>query len=283
MKKSFLTLIFLVLSVLTFSQTNVSSWRKFEADPNQGSNAAFPYAPAGNLFTTYHGDLQYHFNNLDEIDNEVTYWHHNPSNTVRLRPGHNHVELINNVDRELNNQEWDYETSCPSNFTGGGGDIKERLLNAGNNTTTLENNLQALTDGGNTTELSEEVNDATKVEAFALRNELLNTAPYTSDQILTEATLKEEVLTNPLIRDVLVANPRAAKDETILDLIENRQNPIPDYMKQQIINGQTYTGAKEQLEAQIHQNKVEYTNALTHLSAFYFSDTTIVNPIDSIL
>ena len=267
------------IGVSDFNVTNQSGLAA-----NQGSNDAFPWAPAGNLFTTYHDDLQYHFWNLDEINNEVTYWHHNPYQYgARLRPGHDDDNLINNVVREGNYQPWDYETSCPSNFIGGGGDIKERLLNSGDNTTNLENTLNTLTDGGNTDELSEEVNEATEAEAFTLRNELLNTAPYTSDQVLVEATEKEEVLSNPLIRDVLVANPQAAKDETVLDLIENRQNPMPDYMKQQIINGQTYTGAKEQLEAQIHQNKVEYTNALTHLSAFYFSDTTIVNPIDSIL
>jgi len=34
MRKSFLTLIILTLSVLSYSQTNVSSWRKFESNPN---------------------------------------------------------------------------------------------------------------------------------------------------------------------------------------------------------------------------------------------------------
>ena len=34
MQKSILTMVLLILSVLSYSQTNVSSWRKFEADPN---------------------------------------------------------------------------------------------------------------------------------------------------------------------------------------------------------------------------------------------------------
>ncbi|NPD83942.1 T9SS type A sorting domain-containing protein [Lentimicrobium sp. L6] len=53
-------------------------------------------------------------------------------------------------------------------------------------------------------------------------------------------------------------------------------------MKQQIINGQTIIGAKENLEAQLQNSKAEYSNAFNHILARYTHDT-VNNNSDSIL
>lgn len=98
---------------------------------------------------------------------------------------------------------------------------------------------------------------------------------------MESASEKEDVLTNPLLRDVLVANPQSAKSEDVLVLVENRTQPMPEYMKQQILNGQTIVGQKEQLEAALQNAKSEYANAINYTMFNYLMDTTI-NPLDSI-
>ena len=257
------------------------------AQGSMGSNAS---DPAGNLFsqvfinpnngmTTTDG----HFWNISSLTATVTYYHHNISNSLLLKPGYNNQNnLINGVLRQVNDVEWS-DNSCPSHFpSGGGGNPQGRMASAGDDIDNTQNSLDALTDGGDTQALNTEVATANNNEGYALRNELLSSSPYISDTVLQNASNKEEVLSNPLIRDVLVANPQAAKNQAVLNAIDNRSNIMPDYMKQQILNGQTIAGQKEQLQAGLQHSKTEYNNAINYVIAQYYKDTTICS-IDSII
>lgn len=140
-----------------------------------------------------------------------------------------------------------------------------------------------MTDEGNTPALQTEVNTSTPDESYELRNELLDVAPYTSEEVLIDATEKEDVLTDVLIRDVLVANPQAAKSDEVLEAIENRSAAMPQYMKDQIAAGASLVSEKEELEAKSFYFKTAYTNALNDLLFIYMSDTTLSNPLDSVI
>lgn len=265
--------------------------------PSQGSMGSNPGAPAGNLFSEVwvhpvngQTTTDAHFWNLPNLNATVTYFHHNPANPnipIYVEPGYtlngNDYSYLNNGIFKQTNYDADWnEYSCPSHLEGNGDDKKSRMSSTGNLIDSTTTTLTALTDGGNTQELNTEVNNAQSGEGFVLRNELLNTSPYLSDTVLQTASQKEEVLTNPLIRDILVANPQSAKNVEVLQSIEERSNPMPDYMKQQILNGQTLAGQKEQLEASLQDHRGNYANALNHLLAHYANDSTI-NPLDSIL
>ena len=58
-----------------------------------------------------------------------------------------------------------------------------------------------------------------------VRDELLTESPYLSDTVMKTSIGKEDVLDNTMIRDVLVANPHAAKSDEIINMLENRVNP----------------------------------------------------------
>jgi hypothetical protein len=162
--------------------------------------------------------------------------------------------------------------SCPSNLTGGIGGKLAKLASNAMVIDETENLLTQLVDAGDTEEMANEVETADNSEAYQLRNELLNSSPYLSNEVLENAADKEDVLTNSLIRDVLVANPQAAKNVEVLDLVENRMNPMPQYMKDQILNGQTTIGSKEVLEAERQQSKTNYNIALSMLVAEYSNE-----------
>jgi hypothetical protein len=256
-----------------------------------GSNIQAYDAPAGNIFQDDFGSdkIATHFWNLSTIPKVIDYYYHNGIGSItRHKPGYNNDIQNNEIYTNgiftypNDNADWVDTLSCPSNFLAGGGSFKGKLLAAASNITTTTTTLDALVDAGNTTELTNEVNQAETSEGFLLRNELLATSPYLSDTVLQTASDKENVLTNPLIRDVLVANPQSAKNQQVLESIDERNNPMPDYMKQQILNGQTIASQKAQLEAELHQSKVKYNNALNHLNRQYMADSTI-NPLDSII
>jgi hypothetical protein len=228
--------------------------------------------------------LQWQFNNLSGVNQQINYWHHSTSYFVRLRPDPNY---INNVLLNLNNDA-DYTNACQSKQVSGGGGIGKAattllLNNSQSEFESTESTLFSLTDDGNTEALQTEVITASPNESYELRNELLDVAPYTSEDVLIDATEKEDVLNNALIRDVLVANPQAAKSEAVLTAIEDRSTAMPQYMKDQIASGASQVSEKEELEAKSFYFKTSYTNALNDLLFIYLSDTTLSNPMDSVI
>lgn len=250
---------------------------------NQGSGAADDNAPAGNLFSNLNSNLQWQFNNLTGVNQQITYWHHNsPPRTIPDLNLINNVLLQENIYANFNN-------ACQSKQVGGGGggigktEAMALLNNSQSEFESTESTLFSLTDDGNTEALQTEVITASPNESYELRNELLDVAPYTSEDVLIDATEKEDVLNNALIRDVLVANPQAAKSEAVLTAIDDRSTAMPQYMKDQIASGASQVSEKEELEAKSFYFKTSYTNALNDLLFIYLSDTTLSNPMDSVI
>jgi hypothetical protein len=124
-----------------------------------------------------------------------------------------------------------------------------KMMEASEQTDSLIGVLIALTDGGSTPELNAEVEESTPSEALAMYDELLVKSPYLSDSVMITAVEKEEVLDNAMIRDVLVSNTHSAKSDTIIEKLENRQVPMPEYMMAEILAGEDSISPKEILEA----------------------------------
>jgi hypothetical protein len=104
-------------------------------------------------------------------------------------------------------------------------------------------------EGGSTTFLTFEVETSTPPEAMQIRSELLEESPYLSDSVMKTSVTKEDVLDNAMIRDVLVANPHSAKSDELINMLEYRTVPMPDYMMEQILAGEDTVSEKEVLEA----------------------------------
>ena len=79
-----------------------------------------------------------------------------------------------------------------------------------------------------------------------------------------------------IIRDVLVANPQAAKSESILQAIENRFEPMPETMMQEILEGKAQVSPKEVLEGVLSSHKAHRQSLFNDLIKQYKQDT--VNP-----
>lgn len=90
-------------------------------------------------------------------------------------------------------------------------------------------------------------------------------------------------LPNAMIRDVLTANPQSAKSGDILDAVEGRYDPMPDYMMAEIMQGLDQIGALESLESKIGYWSNFRSRAVNKIIREFLTDTTLINPKDSII
>ena len=228
--------------------------------------------PVGNLFTVLSQNPTYQFWNMYTNHASVpvvTYFHHaNIGVYPRLRPASN---KITNLAVSPTQAYYTPDISCPSHLNTNP-NISDKLV-YDNKADSIGVVLQQLIDEGNTDGLAIEVSNSFPDEALQLHDELIQNSPFVSDTVLQLAIEKENVLNNALLRDVLVANPQSAKSGELMDAVDQRWEPMPDYMKEEILEGSTIVSEKEKLEAEranyTHRSDIVY-NSIINL---YLHDT----------
>jgi len=207
---------------------------------NQGYTIDGDTMPAGNLFSR----LTSNYWSITNSAQAINYVHHNMSwSPYQVVPS-----PVSGLVTVLEHRYKSYDTilSCPSHLNPGGGQIDIMQLAIAEADQTKQQ-LSSLVDGGNTAQMETVIDLSQSAEALELRNELLSSSPYLSDEVMIKASQKEDVLTNAMVRDVLVANSHSAKSDQVLAAVDSRIEPMPDYMKEQILQGQETISAKEEL------------------------------------
>ena len=80
-------------------------------------------------------------------------------------------------------------------------------------------------------------------DMWALKAQLLDDSPHLSMEVLMEASDRTDVFPDDVLFDILSANPDELKKDTLISYLENKENPLPDYMiaiLQQVAQGTTY-------------------------------------------
>jgi hypothetical protein len=245
---------------------------------NQGANSTDPTLMAGNLF--YYNTTSTDYDDLNNGLSHFNYYY--PLNTSGS-------ESVNPLDFTLNTVTkqgtsvfpiWSYTNGCP-NHTGGGGSgtLRSQMLTSGQQADSTANVLALLVDGGNTQQLTGEVQQSTPPQTVTMYNELMATSPYLSDSVVGQAIVKEDVLPNALLRDIMVANVHSAKSEILMNTLDSRANPMPDYMKAQVLQGRSLVSLKEETEARLGAYRLNEARALYGLSRQFMTDT--LNPLAS--
>lgn len=247
--------------------------------PNQGSLSSNPENMAGNLFYIPSENPDGDFDDINNRGRHVTYYY--PSN---YDPGYQRVMPIDythnppyqTVTLYSNSfyPPWSFEDGCPSCIEGGGGgtDLGELISKMGTaqqKIDSTENLLSMLIDGGNTEELQTEVDNSIPPEAYAIYTELIDNSPYLSDTVVSTAIEKESVLPDVMIRDVMVANPHTAKNDELLNKLDERWTPLPEYMKEQIIHGRDIISMMEKTVSKLSRYKLEKARAINTLEHKY--------------
>ena len=173
--------------------------------------------------------------------------------------------------------------NCPSHF--GSSNIDEetsKLIISGSKSDSLIQVLAVNIDGGSTEVLSGEVLSSTPPQAMETSEQLLNDSPFLSDSVMRAAIAKEDVLSNAMIRDVLVENPQSAKSIEVLNSLDQRFIPMPDSMMVDIMDGLNTLGPKEIKEIELLNWNRQYAESMKSLIRIYSEDSTGINVTDSL-
>jgi hypothetical protein len=246
-----------------------TSYTKSGIAPQQGSMAPSPDAPAGNRFSRAGS-----FQNPGEIYNEcqnIDYvYHAQASPELNLEPIYittGTVETFGNEDAMWN------DLSCPSNLTPPGGGHGEEALRgmkaeAEQQADSTQNLINTLKDAGDTETLHWDVSMSAPWQSMEVYTELMSVSPYVSDTVLGAAIEKENVLVDAMIRDVMVANTHSAKSSELMQLLEQRLQPLPDYMVEEILEGRSIISVYEELKSGLlyyNRKNIHYQNQLAQI------------------
>jgi len=244
---------------------------------NQGSNGPDKESPAGNLFTNFNFSTYHSIYNDGEF---VNYFHHNAASHNKVRP-----QRVTETTVTRRETPWSYSIDCcPPNSSGGGGisiidgEIAAHKEEADIKTETLN----SLIDEGETTVKVLEVNLASPSEALEVRNSLLQTSPYVSDTVLKSSIKREELFNNAMLRDIMVANPQSAKSEKLLQELDMRLDPMPEFMRDEILEGIFVLSARELMEAKRDLDMQLYNYGFNRLLSAALTDTIPV-PVDTLM
>ena len=239
----------------------------------QGSADPFPDAPAGNQFS-WAGDE----NNPSDINNEaehITYYYH-VHEFEQLQPLYYTVETITPIPGDPEAY-WNPIESCPSNLNPPGGGPDEKTLrgmmaDAEQEVESAQLLINALKDAGDTDALYWNVNMSAPWQSLEVYNELMLVAPYVSDTVLEAAIEKENVLVDAMIRDVLVANPHSAKNEKLMGKLDQRIEPLPTYMLDEVLQGQSLISVYEKLQSGMAYHRRKQALYQKQLIQLYLND-----------
>jgi hypothetical protein len=238
---------------------------------------------AGNLFDI-HSNEPGDFDDMNNEANDFNYYYpFNAPDYPNTQPKDFTDQTVNDISVLLDN-DWLFEDGCPpTEEPGGGGSGKDEFMEdmntAEENISSTRANLDVLVDGGDTEGLNTEVETSIPPETIQVYNELMDKSPYLSDTVVSSAIEKEDVLPNAMIRDIMVANPQTAKSNELMDKLDERWNPLPEYMKAQILQGKSIVSIKEQLESELSAYKLQRAKAFNGLVRWFMNDT--LNPVAS--
>jgi hypothetical protein len=239
-----------------------------------------PEHMAGNLFYIP-GPANGDFDDMNNEANDFIYYYpENAPDFPNTQP-EDFTDLTITDEPVIFLPNWTYEDGCPSTEEPGGGGsgtegLRGDMATAEGNITSTEAILAVLVDGGDTEALNTEVETSVPPETMQVYNELMGNSPYLSDTVVSTAIEKEDVLPNAMIRDIMVANPHTAKSNELMDRLDERCNPLPEYMKAQILQGKDIVSIKEELESQLAGYKLQRYKAFNGLVRWFLNDT--LNP-----
>ncbi len=217
--------------------------------------------PAGNIFSRKTNGNYIAINNEAYLSS-VTYLHHKPraiGDKIIPYPAFQ----IKKVESMFH---YDSTYSCPIVT---GYYTKEEMINSINyiNSQYLSSydTYLKVIDNGNSDSIVQEIEYSNPNIAIELYTDLMSLSPYLSDTVIYKAIKKDNVINNAMLRDLLVSNTHSVKHDKLLSAIDERIDPMPDDLYNQILSMEDSISLKEIMESKISIQKTKADDIYYHL------------------
>ncbi|MDP2724142.1 MAG: T9SS type A sorting domain-containing protein [Bacteroidales bacterium] len=142
--------------------------------------------------------------------------------------------------------------TCPDHYNGGGSvkltgsELLSKELDFAQNLSdynSVESLIESLKDGGDTYSELSDIQSAIPDDMWSLRSQLLGDSPHLTKEVLMAMSDRTDVFPDDVLFEILAANPDELSKDTLISYLENKENPLPDYMidiLRQLVGGVTY-------------------------------------------
>ena len=240
-----------------------------------------PEVSSGNIFSQNPGQDEWHFRNKKYQN--IDWFYYEPIDEEEPEK----VFTLPEVYFTAIYQDVGYN-NCPDHYGGGGGigintSTRQQLeLDFGQNLNdynAVQSLYESYIDGGNTDAELMDIEMAQPDDMWALRDQLLGDSPHLSQEVLREMAERTDVFPDDAIFDILAANPDELSRDSLLLFLEQKENPLPQYMiaiLEQLVANVTYKTILERQMAEYHAAKVQAAQdiirSIVHDSVFDATD-----------
>ncbi len=154
--------------------------------------------------------------------------------------------------------------------------VKERFSESYQGYIGLKMAYENLIDGGSTPATLFQIQTTTSQDAWQLRTDLLAESPYLSEEVLHE-TVDAGVLPNALLFEVLMANPHASRDESLMNKLSAKPDPMPAYMIQALQGNEEVFSNKDSIDLELARLQTLNYSSSREVVRTYLTDTTLAN------
>ncbi len=255
----------------------------FSTVPNSGISGGqgSTQQPAGNCFNAPANNAVGHFSRSSQTNN-LSYYYDNSN------PCKEPIQISNGIQKILVSPINPCPIKRPQFYTplfspSGLNNEKLKYNNSLNEFTTTKQAYLLLIDGGQSTQLRDEVFNAVPSQAWHLYNELNQYSPNLSLEVALKAIAREDVLSNSMIFDLLYNNPDLLRDEHIFRALDERTTPMPQYM---VITLRSRADVRTLRSLLAEQMSLHFSGALESLNNIvihYLSDSTNTIETDSLI
>lgn len=130
-------------------------------------------------------------------------------------------------------------------------------------------------DNGNTQSLLQSISTAMPNNATELRNIMISNSPNLSDRVVQDLIRDNTILQNSDLLSIIAANPDIAHNEELLRMLEEKTNPMDEWMIQFLREAGTYETNRTLLEQTFAQKQYERDEIAWEMVRHILSDTII--------
>ncbi|WP_421753024.1 T9SS type A sorting domain-containing protein [Croceimicrobium sp.] len=226
---------------------------------NQGFRSP-PVLLPNNEFSNFSSILNF---NIDNEGAQIDYVFDGPANRTNLK----YPYSISPRVRRLAKAGPSVCSNRISTYGSDGTQLEIDLMNAKPLLIQGLNQMQLLTDGGNTDYFLQLIESAVPGNALQVYNDLQSASPFLSNWVLAQLAASEYPFSQEQIRDLLMANPHSARNPTLIQSLRNRSDNFPEaYILDIAGTGEQYS-LRDSLMEDLARVELEYTKILNEYIA----------------